>query len=65
MTTLTKADEERIQAILDEIEMSAEDPYIRDMVRALERTVDEAGVDPQDWEVTAQTSHSDWVAVSD
>lgn len=47
MTTLSEADEERIQAIIHEIRLAADDPSIKEMVRELERTVDTAGISPR------------------
>lgn len=60
MTTLSEADEERIQAIIDEVLTVSDDPYVTSMMRELDRTVDEAGVSPGEWELSPQTSEEDW-----
>lgn len=61
MTHLSDDDEARVRAIIHEVRMTSDDPYIDDMLDELERTIENAGISPDDWCPTPQTSKDDWV----
>lgn len=66
MTPLTDEDEARIRAVIHEMRVNSEDPYLHAMLDELEDTIENAGIDnPADWTPSPQTTEEDWVVSTD